>query len=233
MSSHRINKAGTFYLASPGRPLQLEACVGRNVLMSFTARPKNLWHWAGAFKSLILDSGAFSAYNSGQEVVLEEYREWALQYKDVAAAIAGLDDIGGDWRQSMDNYEAFPEGFPTFHDSDPYDLLDDLICMARERGGYLGLGLTLPRKGKRAWVVETLDRIPNDIVVHGFALAEYAKVGGFDSFDSTGWMRYAHGLKAQLFWLTEYECVEIAIKWYERRWQKGTKYMKQQGGFFS
>ena len=99
-------------------------------------------------------------------------------------AIAGLDDITGNWRRSMENYASFPGGFPTYHESDPPELLPELVAMAAERGQWLGLGLLPPRNGKDGWVTETLANIPEGIHVHGWAMRAYTHHRRLDSVDS-------------------------------------------------
>lgn len=90
----------------------------------------------------------------------------------------------------MANYEAFPGGFPTIHESDSPELLSDLVPMARERGKWLGVGL-LPatrqaRKGE-PWLRQTLARVPDDIHVHVWAGRLYTHIRRVDSVDSTNW----------------------------------------------
>ena len=141
--------------------------------------------------------------------------EWAEQWIDKADAIAGLDDIL-DWRQSLKNYRF--GGFPTYHESDPTDasFLDDLIALSRERGNWLGIGLEPPRSGKLDFVRRTLDRIPPDIHVHGWALREYQCLPKISSVDSTNWFRYAWTIMSEFPWLTYPEALEIMVKKYKR-----------------
>ena len=129
-------------------------------------------------------------------------------------AFAGLDDIAGDWRKSMANYRH--GGFPTIHDTDPLELLDDLIPLARERGRWLGVGLVPPREGKEALVRAILDRIPDDLHCHGWALRRYAHLPRFDSFDSTNWWRDGYKLREKMPWLTFGETLDIVVKRYQR-----------------
>lgn len=211
----------TVYLASPTSRQLCEAVKGMPVLLSYALAGKNGYvvsEYVPTFDRLLIDSGAFSEMNSGKKVDLAEYGEWARQFVGHADAIAGLDDISGDWRRSLENYRAFPEGFPTFHDTDPGDLLDELIPMARERGGWIGLGLKPPRKGKELWVRRACARIPADLHVHGWALRGYTHVRRLDSVDSTNWFRDAMELRGlrQTKHLTFGECLDIIIKRYQR-----------------
>jgi hypothetical protein len=204
------------YLASPGSQMHADYLSGMPVLLSFALYQKWLKDYHPSFKRILIDSGAYSELNSGKKVDIGEYREWSQDWLGHADAVAGLDDIGGDWRRSLKNYEAVPWGFPTMHDSDPAELLDELIPMARERGNWLGIGLVPPRHGKESWIRETLARVPEDIHVHGWACRAYTHVRRFDSVDSTNWFRDALKYKTQMPFLTPAECVEIVVKRYQR-----------------
>lgn len=222
----------TFYLSSPNNQLQAAACADMPVLLSYGILGKSgkptVGHWMNkgyqqSFSRVLVDSGAFSVMNSGQRIEASAYRDWSEQWVSRADAVAGLDDIEGDWRQSLRNYEAVPWSFPTFHDTDPPELLDDLVALAYERDGWLGLGLLPPREKKQEFMAKTLDRIPPDVHIHGWALWRYSGLKGFArgescSFDSTNWWRDALKLRTHVHTahLTFSECLEIVVKRYRR-----------------
>lgn len=212
----------TVYLASPNSQQQAEHAADMPVLLSFAG-----WSdWIGkgyqeSFARILIDSGAFSELSSGKKIDIEAYIDWSRRWVGHADAIAGLDDISGDWKRSMRNYQKFELGFPTFHDTDPPELLDELIAMAMERNKWIGLGLLPPRQGKETWVRGALDRIPDCIHVHGWALRQYTHCRRIDSVDSTNWWRNAMQLrtKPELAHLTYGECLEIIVKRY-KRWNR-------------
>lgn len=209
------------YLSSPCTQQQAEHVANMPVLLSYACW--SAWldkGYCASFSRLLIDSGAFSEMNTGKAIDGNAYREWAGRWKGHADAVAGLDDIRGDWRKSLRNYEQYG-GFPTFHDTDPDELLNDLLPIARERGGWLGLGLMPPRHGKEEWIRRACDRIPNDLHVHGWALRAYTHVRRLDSTDSTNWFRDAMNLRAmpQLAHLTYGECLDIIVKRYVR-WKR-------------
>ncbi len=212
------------YLASPNTQQQAEHVADMPVLLSYACYSD--WHdrYQATYRRILIDSGAFSEFKSGVKIDLDRYMDWAGRWVGHADAIAGLDDIGGDWKRSMANYERFLLGFPTFHESDPPELLDDLIPMAKERSGWLGLGLLPPRDSKERWVRETCDRIPDGIHVHGWALRRYTHVRRLDSVDSTNWWRDAMKLRTipDLAHLTYGECLEVVVKRYQR-WTRTIK----------
>lgn len=211
-----MSRSLTFFLGTPGNQLQAHLAAEMPVLVSYAASKRWLERsWMHAFNPLLLDSGAFSELNSGVTVDLAAYIEWVQRFPN-AVAWAGLDDIRGDWRRSLRNYGK--GGFPTFHDSDPPELLDDLIPIAQERGDWLGVGLMPPRTRREEWLRRTLDRIPDEIHVHGWALGRYAHLGRLDSVDSTNWLRDVNKLltSPMTAHLTPGEALEIIVKRYHR-----------------
>lgn len=207
------------YLASPNTQQQAEHAEGMPVLLSFASYSPWLDRYQQSFDRLLIDSGAYSEFTTGKTIDLAAYMEWAGRWCGHADAIAGLDSIAGDWRQSLRNYEAFPGGFPTMHDTDPPELLADLLALCRERGQWLGVGLKPPRDGKERWVRDTLGRVPDGVHVHGWALRAYTHVRRLDSVDSTNWWRDGMAIRSQLPWLTYGEALEIVVKRYQR-WRR-------------
>jgi len=209
------------YLASPNTQQQAEHVEGMPVLLSFACY--NPWQdrYQATYKRILIDSGAFTEFTTGKRIDIGEYAEWSSRWLGHADAIAGLDSIAGDWRLSLSNYEAIPYSFPTFHETDPPELLDDLVAMARERTQWIGLGMlpaTRQRRGGEPWLRDACSRIPDCIHVHGWALRAYTHVRRLDSADSTNWWRDAMKIRAipELAHLTYGECLEIIVKRYQR-----------------
>lgn len=204
------------YLSSPGNQMHASYLCGMPVLLSFATWSNWLESYQASFSRILIDSGAFSEMNSGIAIDGVEYKDWYQQWVPHADAIAGLDDIRGDWRKSLKNYELYG-GFPTIHDSDPFELLGDLISITRQQGrNWLGIGLVPPRDGKEQFIRRVCDTVPDDIKVHGWALRAYTHVRRLDSVDSTNWFRDAWKYKTQLPFLTPAECVDLVVKRYQR-----------------
>jgi len=218
------------YIGTPGNQLQASLVAGMPVLVSFALDAPWLRTYFPSFGELVLDSGAYSELTTGISVDIAEYVAWAesIPFK---TAYAGLDDIQGDWKRSMRSYQQAPNSFPTFHDTDPPELLDELIPMAQERDGWLGIGLLPPRTCREAWLCETLKRIPSDIHVHGFALGAYTHLPRINSVDSTHAWREWQKYRAWAPWLTPAECLEIAVKKIERHQRIIAKPSGQKGLF--
>jgi hypothetical protein len=209
----------TFYLGTPGNQMHSALLGGMPVLVSFALHSSWMDDYMATFGQFLVDSGAYSELNSGVVVDGLAYRDFCDRWSAArhVDAFAGLDDIRGDWRRSLRNYELYG-GFPTFHETDPPQLLDDLIPVARARGNWLGLGLLPPRSDKWEFVAPTLDRIPPDLHVHFFAGGEYVSHPRIDSADSTRWFRDAMALKVApaTQHLTYAECCEVVVKRYQR-----------------
>jgi hypothetical protein len=151
------------------------------------------WH----FRRWALDSGAFSAMNSGIDVNLDWYMEIVKRCRDSARPpdeIFALDVIG-DWREGLKNTEAMwkagIEAIPCFHKGEPWDLLKGL---ARDYpkialGGVAG---HTERPQALRWVQECFARVwPKPI--HGFGMLDdqIALYAPFASVDSSSWERGA------------------------------------------
>lgn len=205
------------------------------VLLSFACfSPWILNGYQQSFSRILIDSGVFGELNpKGKRIEIEPYRDWAEQWRGHADAIAGIDDIRGDWKRSMANYQAIPWTFPTWHDSDPIELLAELVPMARERGGWLGIGLVPPRQGKEAIIRRALGCIPDDLHVHGWALRAYTHIRRLNSVDSTNWWRDAMKIRTlpDTAHLTYGECLEIVVKRYQR-WTREIREPAAEGSLF-
>lgn len=210
------------YLASPNTQQQAEHCSGMPVLLSFSSFNDWLWQYQPTFSRVLIDSGAFSELNSGKKIDLAKYRDWSQLWLGHADAIAGLDDIRGNWKRGLENVKAIEWSFPTWHDTDPLELVPDLAAISIERKTWLGIGLLPPRHGKETIIRKALELVPEGVHVHGWALRAYTHIRRLDSVDSTNWWRDAMKLRQQLSWLTYGECLDLMIRKYQR-WNRQIK----------
>ena len=204
------------YLASPNTQQQAEHVSAMNVLLSFASYSKWLDQYHPSFRRVLIDSWAYSEMNSGKKIDLIAYRDWSQKWVGYAEAVAGLDDISGDYKKGMKNFEAIEWTFPTWHDTDPLEIVPELVEMARERKTWLGIGLMPPRHRKERVIRAALEQIPEDIHVHGWALRTYSYIRRFDSLDSTNWWRDGMAVRQQLPWLHYGEALELVVKRYQR-----------------
>ncbi len=207
----------TVYLASPRTQQQAEHLSGMPVLVSFGCfSPCLRKGYLQSFDRVLVDSGAFGELNSGIKIDLEEYRAFSGPFIGRADAIAGLDDISGDWRRSLRNYAAIDWTFPTWHNTDPLELLPELCAMAVDRGKWLGIGLKPPRENKETIIRQALEMVPESLHVHLWAGRAYTHIRRIDSVDSTNIWLDAMKLRKNLPWLTYGECIAIVVKRYQR-----------------
>lgn len=75
------------------------------VLLSFACYSNWLDSYQHSFGRILIDSGAFSELNSGKKIDGGAYKDFWGRFQGIADAVAGLDDIKGDWRKSLENYE--------------------------------------------------------------------------------------------------------------------------------
>ena len=218
----RDQRGMTVYLGSPNSHAQAHAVENMPVLLSFVIAGRSKWieQYIPSWGAILLDCGAYSAHTQKIEIDGAAYRDWVDSFDGICDAYAGIADIGGDWKKSWQNYQDFG-GFPTIHDTDPPEFLDDLIALAKERTQWIGIGLKPPREGKEHWIRDTIERIPWDMHIHGWALRAYTYIRRIDSVDSTNWWRDAEKLRTQYLCdhLTIQECLEIMIKRYTR-WKR-------------
>jgi len=144
------------------------------------------------FRDWVMDSGAFSAKNSGATIDLAEYIQTCkalLETDEQLTEVFALDVIG-DHRGTRQNTEAMWEAgipaIPTFHVGTPWG---ELVSLARDYpkiaiGGAVGLGA----KKKKAWVGQCFARVwPK--AIHGFGMSGEDMILSFPfhSVDATNW----------------------------------------------
>lgn len=145
-----------------------------------------------AFRSWVLDSGAFSAFNSGKSIDLGQYIAVCqkLMAEDPQFEEIFSLDVIGDWRQSIANAEtmwkAGVPAIPTFHFGSPPEALRDLAAAAPKIA--LG-GVAKTKKQVRGkWMEQCFSRVwPHKI--HGFGIGDEESIMRFPfhSCDATSW----------------------------------------------
>lgn len=144
------------------------------------------------FRTWALDSGAFSAANSGQTINHTRYLETCRQLltQDPQLVEVFSLDVIGDWRASMKAVErAWSEGvpaIPTYHTGEPEDVLR---VYARDYPKIsLGGSVGLSARKKLAWAQQCFSRVwPAKI--HGLGCGGDDLILGvpFHSTDATNW----------------------------------------------
>jgi hypothetical protein len=222
------------YLSTPGSLAHAHVAAGANVLISAAYAPDWLLKVASTFERVMWDSGAYTAFTQGTVIDLDAYAERArsIPWADSAAC---LDDISGDWRQGLANWDAHPWMFPVYHDTDPPEALEAILerLQDKDRGRFrpaalqwIGLGMKPPRNAG-AWLGRTLERIPPGVHVHGFAMRGFTETlvdarGSDCSADSINWILDSRQILQALPWLTPCEALDIVVKRYTRHHKKIT-----------
>ena len=144
------------------------------------------------FRDWAMDSGAFSAHNSGRTIDLQAYIDTCkrlLTGDSKLTEVFALDVID-DWKGSLKNTEAMwaagVPAIPTYHQGEPWDALR---AMARDYpkigiGGMVGLHA----KAKKDWIGQCFARVwPKKIHGLGVAGEEIIMSFPFHSVDATNW----------------------------------------------
>jgi hypothetical protein len=141
-------------------------------------------------RSWILDSGAFSVFNSGKTIKLEEYIAACREVQDDAKIIFGLDVIGdapATRRNVEEMHAAGIDAVPTFHYGSPWEHLEWCAQFPRLALGGVARLKSIPTKV--AWLSECFARVwPKKI--HGFGIVGDDPTSRlpFTSVDASSWM---------------------------------------------
>ena len=142
-----------------------------------------------AFKGhrMMLDSGAYSAYNSGKSVDIDALIEEAK--KPVWNEAVGLDVIGdaeGSRKNARYMHSKGSRAFPVFHIGDPWDLLAE-YCKNFEKVG-LSCGFGEPVTESNAFYAECFARQwPHKFHSFGWIVEEMLMRFPFHSADASTW----------------------------------------------
>lgn len=143
-------------------------------------------------RSWVLDSGAYSVFNSGKIIDVEDY---ISACRDVdAVEIFGLDVIGdyvGTRRNNERMWEAGIEAIPTFHLGDPWSALEAMLHRPKIALGGIVQASTrnvVHASGTQAWLGQCFARVwPKRL--HGFGLVrpKFIEAYPFHSVDASSW----------------------------------------------
>ncbi len=159
-----------------------------NVLVAFPEAPKFFKiRTQLAYSHWMLDSGAWSVYNSGKKIDLQQYIEFCkLCDADEVVAL----DVIQDWKGSVKNTEAMwkagVKAIPVYHVGEPEEAL---LEMARNFPK-IGIGTSIRKYSgiREQWIAQVFARVwPKKI--HGFGLTHWniASRFPFHSVDSATW----------------------------------------------
>jgi hypothetical protein len=178
-----------------------------------------------SFRDWALDSGAFSAHNSGVTIELAAYIEKcrALLTSDPLLAEVFSLDVIGDWRAGLRNTEAMWKAgvpaIPTYHIGEPNDVL---LGLARDYPK-IALGGVARKKGrgKIEWAERCFAKVwPKRIHGFGFGAESLVMALPWHSVDSTSWelrtCRYGYwnAFGARLPVYGSKQNLRVEVEWY-------------------
>ena len=146
-----------------------------------------------SFRDWVLDSGAFSAYNSGLEIKLQDYIDFCklrLAHDPQLTEVFALDVIG-DWKASLRNCEEMwrqgVHAIPCFHAGEPWEAL---LQMARDYPKVALGGVAYANSNQKIqWAEQCFARIwPKKIHGFGFGSERQVMALPWHSVDATTWL---------------------------------------------
>jgi len=170
-------------------------------LFSYYYNKKSTKHIDAAFdwgQDLFLDSGAFSAMNSGKVIDIEEYAQYLHEHAHKFQVISSLDDIGnaeGSYNNLKTLETLGTKPFPVYHAREDESWLKKYID---EGYDYILIGGMVPETTQ--WLMGWLDGLFSRILcnpdgtarvkLHGFGLTDQQLMFRYPwhSVDSTSWL---------------------------------------------
>jgi hypothetical protein len=143
-----------------------------------------------AYRDWVLDSGAFSAHNSGTEIKLQDYINCCKELKATDPTMTEVFalDVIGDWRASLKNCEEMwrqgVEAIPCYHVGEPEA---ELKAMAKDYPK-IALGGCVGFKQKLKFAEQAFARVwPKAIHGFGFGSEKDIMALPWHSVDATNW----------------------------------------------
>ena len=144
-----------------------------------------------SFRDWVLDSGAFSAHNSGKVIDLQAYIDFCLKWqaKDTLLTEIYALDVIGDPEASLRNTEEMHRqgvnAIPTFHLGSPWEALEELSKYPKIA---LGGMVRKPKNLKRSWLEQVFARAwPRSMHAFGLASEDLLMLFPFHSCDASNW----------------------------------------------
>jgi hypothetical protein len=145
-------------------------------------------------EQLFIDSGAFSAYNAGAIIDINNYCNFLKTHQGKYNVAAALDSIGNA-ELSFNNFlymraRGCQNIIPTFHVGEPWEYLEKMIT----ESPYVALGGMVPyaKEWQKLipWLTQCFKLAKDKSVFHGFGLTNIniLKLLPFYSVDSTSWL---------------------------------------------
>jgi len=167
-----------------------------SLLVSFPAVRKFMeTRDTNTYRDWAMDSGAFSAFNSGMVIDLQEYIEFCLEIMATDPTLTEIFalDVIGDWKASIVNcekmWEAGVPAIPCYHTREPEHALTHITKTYPKiaLGGLVGI--PMGPKEVVGWLEQCFARIwPKRVHVFGTTSKSYVLRFPASSWDSTNWV---------------------------------------------
>lgn len=177
------------------RDMEVAAANGaKYVMMNFwQIRDRKSWktHLQRLGLKMILDSGAFTAWNKGIQVDIEEFATFVKNHSDVIHSFFSL-DVVGDAAASARNFEYIQDcglnPIPVFHAGSDLMVLDDMVAAGHNLIG-IGGSVKMAADRRLAAITEIFDRHPlQNFHFLGGGSADLLNGFAWHSADSTTWI---------------------------------------------
>jgi hypothetical protein len=143
------------------------------------------------YREWVMDSGAFSAHNSGTDINLQSYIDTCKRMRDMGIGLTEIFalDVIGDWRAGLRNCDEMRrqgiDAIPTYHVGEPEAVLRG---MARDYPK-LALGGAVRYRKRDAWAQQCFARVwPAKIHGLGFGSKSSVLALPWHSTDATTWI---------------------------------------------
>jgi len=142
------------------------------------------------YRDWVLDSGAFSAHNSGIEIKLQDYIDTCKRLKEEDPTLTEVYalDVIGNWKQSLKNCEAMwkqgVEAIPCFHVGEPESVLKGIAKDYPK----IALGGAVGYRKRDEWAAQCFSRVWPKLI-HGFGFGSDKSIMAlpWHSVDATSW----------------------------------------------
>jgi hypothetical protein len=196
------------------------------------------------YRDWVMDSGAFSAHNSGVTIRLQDYIDCCkrlLDEDETLSEVFALDVIGN-WKASLKNCEEMwrqgIEAIPCYHVGEPWEVLTGI---ARDYPK-IALGGAVGYRRKDEWATQCFARVwPKKIHGFGYGSEKSVMLLPWHSVDATNWeigpckfgrwQSFGHmsvrgskqNLRAEVEWYLDLECRA------RQKWAKQMEELETQG----
>lgn len=198
-----------YYFSSPNYPELLLKNGVKNVLLSYALEAENIFtFWKEKGATVLVDSGAFSVWNSGEVIDIDKYlafiqtlpQDWNFVSLDVIPKDS-IDPLSCEKasKEGIDNYIylslSVPQIMPVYHQGEPLEVLE----FYSNRTDYIGISPDNSKNGNEKynflqecfsfWYDKKLSGKLLKFHAFGFSNWKQLEFFPFYSVDSTSWKR--------------------------------------------